>query len=200
MKPRLRRLTDLGAVGKPKMLKYSWLYHRRAIRRFHGNVGEQGSQLAEFGLVAILLFTFMFGIIDFGRALYTYHFVCEAAREATRFAIVRGSSCSSLTSPCAGVSKACPASQADVQNYVRNCVTPSGIDPNSVSVTGPGGQLMWPGTSAPGAAFVCNKGTGNNSSGCEVQVQVTYPYKFMLPLLPAGTLTMTGTSAMVISQ
>jgi Flp pilus assembly protein TadG len=170
------------------MLKNSWRFWRKAICPLNFEVGQRGSELTEFALVAILLFTFLFGIIDFGRALYTYHFVSEAAREATRFAIVRGSSCNPRLN-------ACPASAADVQNYVRNSITPSGINPPSVSVT-----TTWPG-SAPGAALACNQSNGkSNNPGCEVQVQVTYPYKFMFPLLPTGTLTMTSTSEMIISQ
>ena len=36
---------------------------------------ERGSTLVEFALVLIVLMVMMFGIIDFARALYTYHFV-----------------------------------------------------------------------------------------------------------------------------
>ena len=51
---------------------------------------ERGSTLVEFALVLIVLMVMMFGIIDFARALYTYHFVANVAREGTRYAIVRG--------------------------------------------------------------------------------------------------------------
>ena len=54
---------------------------------------ERGSALVEFGLIAIVLFTLIFGIVDFGRALFAYHYVANTAREATRMASVRGNDC-----------------------------------------------------------------------------------------------------------
>ena len=55
-------------------------------------LNEIGSAVLEFGLVVVMFFMFVFGVMDFGRALYTYHFVSNAACEATRYAMVRGSS------------------------------------------------------------------------------------------------------------
>lgn len=52
---------------------------------------EKGSVLVESAITVAVLFVILFGIIDFGRALYTYHFVANAAREATRWASVNGS-------------------------------------------------------------------------------------------------------------
>ena len=54
---------------------------------------ERGSSMVEFALGASLLFMVVFGIIAMALALYTYNVVSEAAREATRYAIVRGSAC-----------------------------------------------------------------------------------------------------------
>ena len=51
---------------------------------------ERGSQLIEFGLVSILLFTLLFGIMEFGRAIWIYSTVAHLAREGARYAIVRG--------------------------------------------------------------------------------------------------------------
>jgi Flp pilus assembly protein TadG len=145
----------------------------------------RGSTLTEFAFILPLLVTVMFGVIDFGRALYTYHFVSDAAREASRWASVRGKQC--IAWP-----QACPASQADVQNYVAGIVPP-GIDPNprtlSVAAT-------W--VAPPGKVGTCN--IFPNDAGCAVQVQVTYAFKFMLPFLPKSTYAMHSTSEMIISQ
>ena len=44
---------------------------------------QSGSVLVEYALTIVIFLTLMFGIVDFGRALFTYHYVSEAAREAT---------------------------------------------------------------------------------------------------------------------
>ncbi len=71
---------------------------------------------------SILLLTMLFGIAAFGQALYSYHFVAHAAREATRWASVNGANCAADSSCKA------PAAQSDVQTYVSNLIPP-GIDP-----------------------------------------------------------------------
>jgi hypothetical protein len=145
----------------------------------------RGSTLIEFAFVLPLLAMIMFGVIDFGRALYAYHFVSSAAREATRWASVRGNQCTVWA-------QACPADQADVQNYVAG-IAPPGIDPSpqALSVT-----AAW--IPPPENPASCIGSTGN--PGCAVQVQVTYNFKFILPFLPRSTCPMQSTSEMIISQ
>lgn len=59
---------------------------RRRARSF---VREQrGAVLVEFALVLVLLLVLVFGIIDFGRALYTANSLNTAAREGARYAAV----------------------------------------------------------------------------------------------------------------
>jgi len=52
---------------------------------------QRGQSLVEFALGAILLFTLIFGIIEFGRLIYAYSVVANAAREGARFAAVHPS-------------------------------------------------------------------------------------------------------------
>jgi Flp pilus assembly protein TadG len=149
----------------------------------------------EYAIVLPVLLTFLFGIMDFSRFLYTYHFISEVAREGTRYAIVRGSS--NAGTACASASTfQCDATAANVQTYVQS-LTPPGITSSSLSV-----NATWPGTAPTGAATACSTTNGNNSPGCLVQVVVTYPYKFMLPFLPksSSTWTVSSTSVMVIAQ
>lgn len=47
--------------------------------------------LVEFALVGPLFFLTVFGIIEGGRLVWTYHNVTNATREGSRFALVRGS-------------------------------------------------------------------------------------------------------------
>ena len=55
--------------------------------------GEDGNNLIEYAIVFMFFMSMVLGIVDFSRALYTYHFLSNAAREATRWAAVRGSTC-----------------------------------------------------------------------------------------------------------
>ena len=145
---------------------------------FRSQESERGSNLVEYAVVLTLLLALLFGVIDFGRALYAYHFVSNAAREGTRYAMVRGSTCAS---------PGCPASSSDIANYLGN--VPAGIDPTQLSVT-----TTW----NPNGSASC---TGvPNAPGCVVEVQVRYNFNFMLPLLPKSTVVMQSSSEMIISQ
>jgi Flp pilus assembly protein TadG len=153
---------------------------------------ERGDGMIEFAVVAIVLFTCLFGIIDCSRALYAYHFASYAAREATRYAMVRGSTWGS-TSCASTFTFSCNATTANVKAYVQSIV-PLGIDSGSpLSVT-----TTWPGTELAGSATTCSTENGNNSPGCLVMVQISYSFNYILPFLPTSTLALKSTSEVVI--
>jgi len=101
----------------------------RASRR-----NDRGAAMLEFGLVMVVFFGFVFGVMDFGRAVYTYHFVSNAACEATRYAIVRGATSTD------------PATPTDVANYVK-AITPLGVNPSDITVS-----TSWSPNDAPGSS------------------------------------------------
>lgn len=140
-------------------------------------------------LVIAILLTMLFGLMEMCLALYTYHYVSEAAREGSRFAIVRGSSCSAANPTVTP----CPAQSADVQNYVQNLNYP-GINPQEMTVT-----TTWSPYPA-GDGWTCAPSAACNNPGNQVQVTVNYVYPLAIPFLPATTLNMSSTSQMVISQ
>jgi Flp pilus assembly protein TadG len=169
----------------------SSLPERQRLLRRVGS--ERGATLVEAALVTILLLTILFGIVGFGHALYTYHFVANTAREATRWASVRGAKCS-------GLAGGCPADMAgsDVQTFVTNYSTGIGLDPTKITATttylpSPSQDVLCPYTVSP-AQFP------EDYPGCVVQVLVVYKYNFILPLLPTSPFNMQSTSQMVISQ
>jgi Flp pilus assembly protein TadG len=146
---------------------------------------QRGSSLVELAFVLVFLLTVLFGIIDFSRALYTYHFVSNVAREATRWASVRGFACNPALTGCQATSG--PA--GNVQAFVSN-VSGMGLDPAKITST-----TSW--VAPPSGTPAC---TGpENLPGCVVKVQVNYDYQFIFPFLPAG-FRMSSTSQMVISQ
>ena len=151
--------------------------------RKHGQparASERGTTLLESAVMISVLLLMMFGVVGFGTALYTYHFVANTAREATRWASVRGHSCFG----------GCEASSSDVNTYVQNLSTGIGLDPTKVTTT-----TTW--VAPPNNLAVCTAQA--NSPGCVVKVQVQYSFQFLFPLLPSG-FTMQSTSQMVISQ
>jgi len=161
---------------------------------------QRGSALVEFAIVVTVLLTVMLGVIDFSRAIYTYHWVAEAAREATRYASVRGSACNTWGS-------ACPAVATDVTSYVQTIVS-SGIyvsstvtgSPSSTTAGALGVTTTWPGTGGSGGT--CRTGTQPvNYPGCVVTVRVQYTYGFSLPYLSSlSKMNFSSTSQVVISQ
>ena len=50
--------------------------------------GEQGTTMAEFALIAAVFFMIIFGIIEFGRLLYTHNALTDAARRGARYAVL----------------------------------------------------------------------------------------------------------------
>ncbi len=175
---------------------------------------ERGSAMYELAFVGIITFTLIFAVMDFSQAMYAYHFVSNAAREATRYASVRGSTFSSKTCTFPSVVYACETNPADIEAYVKSIIPP-GISVSSVnsSTTIPcptsstAGQLYvcakWPNTPPTGATGTCPSSPGGGENpGCLVEVQVQYVYGFTLPLVSkdVGSISMTSTSEMTIQQ
>ncbi len=150
--------------------------------------GEGGNALVESAVSIVVYLLLLFGIVDFGRALYTYHFVSEAAREATRWAAVNGETCRDDNS-CDGTSPMNdgPASAANVQAYVQN-IAPPGIDPTKLTTV-----ASW-----PSGASIC--GGNAHNPGCTVEVTVSYPFNFLVPMIDATDITLSSTSQMVIAH
>ncbi len=65
------------------MVQGTWTGEGQGRRR-----GEAGQDLVEFALVLPLLVLLFFGIIEFGRVIFTYNTLANAAREGARFGIV----------------------------------------------------------------------------------------------------------------
>jgi Flp pilus assembly protein TadG len=147
--------------------------------------------------VGIFIFLMLLlGVFDLSLGLYTYHYISDAAREGSRWAMVRGNmSCSNTPNL-----SDCDATGDEVAAYVKDIGYP-GIDASdymTVSTTwlnkntydGTTGQT-W---SSCGTTDTC-KAPGN-----QVQVTVTYNFPLSLPYLFKNGLQVSSTSAMVIAQ
>jgi Flp pilus assembly protein TadG len=61
---------------------------RAALRHFART--DRGAAAVEFALIAPILLTLVFGIVDFGRAMYVYNVLTAGMREGARAAAVAG--------------------------------------------------------------------------------------------------------------
>lgn len=52
-----------------------------------GRSGERGAALVEFTIAALVFFTAVFGVLEFGRMLWTHNALTDAARRAARYAV-----------------------------------------------------------------------------------------------------------------
>lgn len=157
---------------------------------------ERGSSIVEFAFAATLLLLFLFGIVEFGRAMFMYHTVANAARIGARWAMVRGSESCSDPNPVDN----CNAAPDAVQTYVQGAVPIADSGTLNVATAWsvaayPSGSCPAPPSPGPGSLI-----SGANAQGHLVCVTVSYPFKFAIPFLSNSTLSLSSTSQMVISQ
>ena len=138
---------------------------------------EHGASLVEFALCSSVLFMTLFGVFAVCGALYSYIFVSEAARDASRYALVRGSACTGFSD--------CDISSAQINTYVKNLGYP-GINSSNVTAS-----AAWSGSNSP-----------SNAPGNVVTVTVTYNFPLTIPFWPksGSILHMSSSSRMTISQ
>jgi Flp pilus assembly protein TadG len=152
--------------------------------------GDAGSEAVEFALSICIWVGAVFLIMYASLALYAAHFVANAAEEAGRYAMVRGSSWNGAS--CSGSLLDCTATSSDISKYIVGSMPP-GLSSSKVSVA-----ASWPGTTSSGGT--CDSEDGKNSPDCVVQVTVTYNFSFPVPFFPQKTLPFSSTSQMTIVQ
>lgn len=105
---------------------------RRLLHRFRQT--EAGQSLVEFTMILPIFLVLMFGLVDFGRAFYTWLLVTNAAREGARVAAVQAdnssidgriydSFCSSYPSECSLEPTKLTISKTNVQGVRGSAVT-----------------------------------------------------------------------------
>jgi Flp pilus assembly protein TadG len=146
---------------------------------------EAGSALVEFALASILILTVLFGIIDMGRALFAYDWVSNAARIGTRYAMVRGTTCSTLLPGC-NVGPPQGAYQSDVIAYLNSQAV--GIDTSELTVT-----ANCDVGASPFQPLPCKPTQG-------VVVRVDYQFSFITPFVSHTAWHMKSASVRTVSQ
>ena len=86
---------------------------------------QAGNTAVEFAFVLSVFLMLVFAVIQMGLAVYNYNSVCEAAREAVRYAVVH--------SP----TSAHPATTAQIQQVAINAATAVGLAASNIAVNWP---------------------------------------------------------------
>jgi hypothetical protein len=163
------------------------VFNQGARTRRASKSKARGSSLVEQSFIIVFLLTMMLGIIDCGRALYTYHFVSNVAREATRWASVRS------TGACSGPIAPCPADAGSITSTFTAGMSSMGLDSSKITIT--------PTYAAPPSVGASSCPAINNLAGCMVHIDVTYHYTFLFaPFISAPPITMSSSSEMLITQ
>ena len=186
------------------MLRYSNSRLPTRGAPFYRCGGQRGASLVEYAFVVILFFTVIFGITGFGHALFVYHHLNNAAKEATRYAAVRGFTCnvtpateSSCTASNSASSISGPTTIADVKAFVAS-ITPPSIDSTQFHYTICGVLDSTACASSGPQVCTANLLNGNGTvaqtaepdfPGCTVSVQIALAYPFIFPLVPSITTT-----------
>jgi Flp pilus assembly protein TadG len=163
---------------------------------------EEGSEIAEVWMSFLMMMCLIFCVIEACWAVYSFHYLGNAAHEAARYAIVRGSSwgssCDGSGSAGSGYgSSMCTASTTDIANYVANRQFPG------IALTASDVCVEYYSSIPSSASQNCVTSTGStlaNAPGDVVQVTITYPFTLTMPLLPSYTWHLMSTSQMVIAQ
>jgi Flp pilus assembly protein TadG len=161
------------------------------IQDGRGVRSDEGSAVVEMALVSSVLFAMLFGIFEISMALYAYDYLTDAAREGSRWAIVRGSQCSTNTPTL----DHCGATSADIQTYVQGLGFPF-----AKSLTAAATWCNATVNSSGVTSWATPPCSGTNAPGNEVSVVVTIQFPLAIPFIPTKTLSMSSTSSMVVSQ
>lgn len=136
------------------------------IVKHQHQVGERGTTIVEAALVVPILFMFLVGILEFGRAYNEYQVLTNAAREACRYAVA----------PSAGLNGQLPGTAA-IQQVATDWLNSAGVTPSappSVN-TGP----------CANGTFT-NPFSGNSTTYNCTTVSVQAPFSFLAAQLLFG--------------
>ena len=146
---------------------------------------EDGNDMVEFSFAATALMLLIFGIVEFSLFMNAGSFVRVAAKQGTRYWMVRGADWT--TTPCNPVSSFdCEATPANVTSYVKSLPHP-GLTTANILVT-PTPMLVNV-AGVPCAAY---------AQGCQVEVKVTYT--FTLSTFWSASIPLTATSIETIQD
>jgi len=152
---------------------------------------EGGTSTVEMALASMVFLAMLIGVFQMMLALYTFNYVSDAARQGSRYAMVRGSTSCTNTPTLTN----CNVTGDKIQTWVQGRAYP-GIKSGTLTLT-----TTWLKASAsqPTTWSACTSGTCN-APGNQVKVVASYSYAFAVPFVPKLTFNLSSSSKMVIAQ
>ena len=149
--------------------------------------GSRGQSAVEFALVAPLLFLLIFGIVDFGRAMFYQNEITNATREGARIAILASNPCNTVYGdPADNCSTSATPSGPTVCSAIEGSAT-------LISNWSCGEDAVLPASPSPGWAYVeVDQAPPTAGSTCPGAVGATDPAAVHTPR-SGGTLLITVT-------
>ncbi len=152
--------------------------------------------MVELALVVPVVLLFTLGIVDFGRGIFTYAVLADAAREGARYAIVHGSLATELGETASGPNEPDPMGAYVVRAAKSEAY---GLDSAAMRVS-----VCWGSSNSPCAVPMdCSPAASTATSptpDTEVTVRVCYPFQVLsasflgvasVPLSAQATLVVT---------
>ncbi len=134
---------------------------------------RRGQTLVEMALILPIFLLILMGIFDFGRAVYAYNTVANAARQAVRLAIV-------------------DQEPSKIQDLAAQHASSLGIDPSTVTI-----RFVNPDRSSGPPCDVTPV-----LNGCLVEVTVPYTYTAATPIIGniVGNINISATSRLPVER
>lgn len=135
---------------------------------------NEGGALIDTALTLPILLTFFFCFMEACFTIYAKNMITECAREGTRYAMYRGSTCPTSSNP------TCMVNAAQVNAYVSS--------------------LGWPNLAGGTMTVNTTYSKPTEAPGNYVQVQVNYSMPVKMPFVPVTTFELSSTSRTTILQ
>lgn len=164
-----------------------------AMKKIQVRKNERGTSVAEFAMVALIFFILIFGIIEFGRLLYTHNALADATRRGARYAVLHPGITDEHKTAVKNEVVYGPKATFDDDGNPTSAPLISGLTTSMVDVTFEGEDLDGDPTTAP-SSFGSNLGTAT------VKI-VGYSFNLSIPvvgrpvLLPDYLTTLSAESA-----
>ena len=166
------------------MKHLNWFY---SVLTRKGKTGRSGQAMVEFALVLPILLLLIMGIIEFGRLLFIYSAVTTSSREAARYASASGLPSGFSTSSDVERYEDC----AGIRAAARRSAIAINLADSDILISydhGPG-TTVYSSTCPPSGGFTL---------GDRVNVQVSYTYHPLVPIVQFPDIPITAESARTI--
>ena len=144
---------------------------RAALCRLYQD--RRGVTAVEFGLVGFIFFTLLLGTVELGRYQFTVQSLREFSAAAARVAMINANQLA-----------------AQQGGNGASAMSDSAIKAAVLTPTNPTPLLT------PGSLTLTSTVTTSAGGVTTVTINVSYPFRFVAPLLPGGPLTLTDRSAL----